>query len=62
MNVDSYLSVVGKRRMLLTFNDIEEFITAANKSNITRIRGKFEVDGTVQDMLKGRVRKKQKFH
>ena len=36
-----------------------EFGTPPTRVTITRIRGKFEVDGTVQDVSKGRCGKKR---
>ena len=51
MNVSGYRSVIEvKRRWRVEFGTP----IAPTRATITTIRGKFEVDGTVQDVLKGR--------
>ena len=59
MNVSGYRSVIGKWRILLKFDDyrglnlVHQFGIISNKAN------KFEVEGTVQDVLKGRCGRKR---
>ena len=48
--------------MLLKFNDVGGLnygTQPPTRVTITRIRDKFEIDGTVQDVLKGRCRRKR---
>ena len=53
-NVSGYWSVTEKWRTLLKFNDVGGWIlyTTTNKGKNNKIRGKFEVDGKVKDVLK----------
>ena len=58
MSVDAYWSVIGKWRRL-KFKDVRGLNLVITRVTITRIRDKFEVDGTVQDVFNGRWGRKR---
>ena len=53
MNVSGYWNVIEKWRMLLKFNDVGT--SPPTRVTMARIRDKFEVDETVQDVFKGLI-------